>query len=348
MKTLLLQRQGSVLRCVGGQFRVELSGEVIGLYPADLVEEVIVCGGVSVTTPALRDLMTRNASLHVLTLGGRHVGAAGAGLRGNVALLRAQVRATDDPHRCLSLAHDILHGKLRNARATLQRYRRTQSTPAHDRAIARHDQAIASLAAGTDAAALLGLEGGAASAYFEALRLTLPGVWAATFLGRERRPPPDPVNALLSFGYALLFTHVLSDCLRTGLHPAMGVYHLPHGARPTLALDLMEEHRAPLVDRLVVQLLSRRVLTPAMFEAYTQMPDFSSARLPPASPSRGVRLTAEGRSLFLRAFADRLQVPVKSARGAGSASYRELISQQVRAFAAALRTGDAYRSAFMK
>lgn len=330
MKTLLVSRQGSVIRAVGGQFRVESAGEVIATYPADLVEEVVILGGVSVTTPALRDLMARGGTLHVLTLGGRHLGAAGAGLRGQVALLRAQVHVSDDPARTLTLARQVIHGKLRNSRATLQRYRRAQATVLHTEAVESHDQALDALPTVQSLDTLLGVEGIAARSYFQAFRATLPAVWQdgpLGFHGRARRPAPDPTNALLSFGYALLRAHVLSDLLRTGLHPAMGVLHAGHGARPALALDLMEEHRAPLVDRLVFRLLNRRELVPLHFQDWNGTP----------------RLTAEGRSLFLTAFAARIEQPVS-----GVATYRDLIARQVKRYAEAVRDGTDYRSAFLK
>lgn len=284
MSTLYLHRQGSVLRSVNGSFLVVYRDETVATHPADLISEVLVLGGVSVTTPALRDLMERGGTLHVLTLGGRHVGFAGSGARGHARLLRAQVHATGDPDRQRHLARNLLRGKLRNARA--------------------------------------------------ALRATLGSPWQVHFTGRNRRPPPDPVNALLSFGYALLLGHLLTDLHRVGLHPAMGVLHVEHGARPALALDLMEEHRPALVDRLVVTALHRRLFTPEMFS--------------PVLDGRGVHLNTEGRRVFLALFAERIGTPVVGHVSRAAPSYRDLLTRQVRAFAHAVQTGDDYQPAFMK
>ena len=160
--------------------------------------------------------------------------------------------------------------------------------------------------------------------------MSLPAHWQdgpLGFKGRARRPSPDPVNALLSFGYALLRTHVLTDIIRTGLHPAIGVLHVEHGARPALALDLMEEHRAPLVDRLVVRLLNRRELLPVHFEDRHGTP----------------YLNTTGRGIFLAAFAERVGQPVSAA-----GTYRDLIGKQVRHYAEAIRNGTDYRPAFLK
>lgn len=335
MSTLYLHRQGSVLRSVNGAFLVQHSGDTVATHPADLISEVLILGGVSVTTPALRDLMERGGTLHVLTLGGRHVGLAASGARGRTRLLRAQVHATGDPARQLSLARDVLRGKVRNARAALQRYRRVQDTPAHAQAMAAHEQILAELPGLPDHAALLGAEGYAASTYFTALRATLGAPWQATFTGRARRPPPDPVNALLSFGYALLLGHLLTDLHRVGLHPAMGVLHAEHGTRPALALDLMEEHRPALVDRLVVTALHRRLFTPDMFG-------------PAWADGGGVHLNAEGRRVFLTLFAERIGTPVVGEVSRAAPSYRDLLTRQVRAFASAVQDGEAYRPAFMK
>lgn len=334
MSTLYLHRQGSVLRSVNGSFMVVYRDETVATHPADLISEVLVLGGVSVTTPALRDLMERGGTLHVLTLGGRHVGFAGSGARGHARLLRAQVHATGDPDRQRHLARNLLRGKLRNARAALQRYRRVQDTGAHTHALAVHEQLLLELPGLPDHAALLGAEGHAASTYFAALRATLGSPWQVHFTGRNRRPPPDPVNALLSFGYALLLGHLLTDLHRVGLHPAMGVLHVEHGARPALALDLMEEHRPALVDRLVVTALHRRLFTPEMFS--------------PVLDGRGVHLNTEGRRVFLALFAERIGTPVVGHVSRAAPSYRDLLTRQVRAFAHAVQTGDDYQPAFMK
>ena len=340
MKTLIVQRQGSVVRSLAGQFRVEVNGDLVAAYPADLVEEILVLGGVSLTTPALRDVLARRGSVHLLTLGGQHLGMVTPGLRGYADLVRQQVRATDDAERTLALAKNVITGKFRNSRATLQRWSRGNPTFGFERAITAQEEALRLLPLVRSSAELLGLEGQAAAEYFVALRDALPPVWMSgsyPFTTRQRRPPPDPINALLSLGYSLLLAHVLTDIQRTGLHPAIGVYHVSHGTRPALALDLMEEHRPALVDRFVVQLLTRRVITPAMFEV-------SAGFSGPA----GIRLNAEGRALFLRAFSERLATPVRSKGNLEHASYRDLITRQVRAFATAIREDKPYQPAFFR
>ncbi|WP_188963469.1 CRISPR-associated endonuclease Cas1 [Deinococcus aquiradiocola] len=316
-----MQRQGTVLGVLGGTLRLTLHGEELARFPADLVEEVLLFGGVSVTTPALRDLLSRGAALHYLTMGGRHLGSLHAGLEGHAGLLRAQVNA-ERPDLQWPQARAVLHAKLHNTRAVLRRWQTRQPHPALAHAVQAHTDTLSALDTPDPLAppTLLGLEGTAAATYFAALAATLPAAWG--FHGRARRPPPDPVNALLSFGYSVLHAAVLSDIQRVGLHPGFAVLHAPHGRRPVLALDLMEPHRAALVDRTVLACINRHLLNTSHFEA----------------SSEGVRLNADGRRRFLTELNARLSAPV----GRTGPTYRDLLTRNVRRYAEAVRAGRVY------
>ena len=322
MKTVLLQRQGSVLGVLAGTLRMTLHGEEVARFPADLVEEVLLFGGVSVTTPALRDLLARGAALHYLTLGGRHLGSLHGGLEGHAGLLRAQVMA-ERPDLQWPQARALLHAKLHNTRSVLRRWQTRSPHPALAQATGAHTDTLQALETTEPLApaTLLGLEGAAAASYFAALAAVLPVEWG--FQGRRRRPPPDPVNALLSFGYSVLCAAVLTDLQRVGLHPGFAVLHAPHGRRPVLALDLMEPHRAALVDRTVLSCVNRRLLNPDHFE----------------DSSESLRLTADGRKRFLNELNARLTAPV----GRSGLSYRELLTRSVRRYAECVRAGRVYQ-----
>jgi len=191
---------------------------------------------------------------------------------GNILLRQAQHRAADDAVASLRLARAAVAGKLRNSRQNLLRGAR-ESTEPEERTLlaqtARHlGNQIRKLPSVADGDSLRGFEGDGARAYFDALPLLIkPAVRSMfRFAGRNRRPPRDRVNALLSFLYAL----VLSDCRAAleavGLDPQLGFLHAVRPGRPALALDLLEEFRAPLADRLALTLINRGQLRAGDFD----------------------------------------------------------------------------------
>lgn len=193
-------------------------------------------------------------------------------VNGNILLRQAQFRAAEEPARSLALARYSVAGKLRNSRQSLVRGARETNDPAERDSLvqaARHiGNQIRKLPAVADADALRGFEGEVASTYFEALPLLMKRGQRELFpfSTRNRRPPRDRFNALLSFLYAL----VLADCragLETvGLDPQLGFLHAVRPGRPALALDLLEEFRAPLCDRLALTLVNRGQVQPKDFD----------------------------------------------------------------------------------
>ena len=323
MNTVSVQRQGAVIGVRQGTLRVTVHAEEIASFPLELVQELLLHGGVTVTTPALRALLEQRAALHILTRAGRHIGSLQPSLGSHADLLRAQVHAENPPIQ-LAQAHRLLHAKFQNSATVLRRFARRQPLAAVSAALQEQHTAM-KLLPGATADQLLGLEGQAAAAYFQALVALIPAEWF--FQGRNRRPPQDPANVLLSFGYTLLFQHILTDLQRVGLHPAFGFLHRPHGRRPTLALDLMEPHRAPLVDRAVLACINRRLLSPEDFSD-----DTGALRLAPA-----------GREAFLKEFARRLDAPLGQ-----NFSYRQFMTRGVRRYAEALRAGRIYEPDLLK
>lgn len=191
---------------------------------------------------------------------------------GNILLRQAQFRAAEDITQALILARAVLAGKLRNSRQVLMRGARESDEADEKEALVHAARLIANqvrkLPAGSDLDTLRGLEGDVARLYFENLpKVMKPQVRADfPFDARSRRPPRDRFNALISFLYAL----VLSDCRAAleavGLDPQLGFLHAVRPGRPALALDLLEEFRAPLADRLALTLVNRGQLTSGDFD----------------------------------------------------------------------------------
>jgi CRISPR-associated protein Cas1 len=207
-----------------------------------------------------------------LTEHGRYLARVEPPVHGNVLLRRQQFRLSDQPSACLAVARPIIAAKIQNARNLLLRAAResedaTVTKPL--RAAAQHMAAVlTSLPTVASLDAARGVEGETARTYFSAFNHMIRQ--QADFFcmrGRNRRPPRDPVNSLLSFVYALV-RHDCAGALQTvGLDPAVGFLHADRPGRPSLALDLMEEFRSLIADRLVLSLINRRQVNPKGFHA---------------------------------------------------------------------------------
>ena len=190
---------------------------------------------------------------------------------GNVLLRRTQYRKSDDEAASCAIAANMVAAKIANCRAVLLRASRESSQDEHKQALDavtnRMAQMIDEARKAVSLDRLRGIEGDAANHYFSVFSrlVNLPGD-EFRFVGRSRRPPMDRVNALLSFLYSMLAHDTRSACEATGLDAAVGFLHRDRPGRPGLALDLMEEFRPFIVDRLVLSLINRRQVTPDGFE----------------------------------------------------------------------------------
>lgn len=245
--------------------RVTKSGEVLVVeteagkteVPLGDVSELVLHGPISLTTPALGALLREEVPVTYASTGGWVLGHTVSTGHRNVALRIAQYRTAFDERRCLALARSLVAAKIRNSRVFLRRNFKAGDEAERDAAL----EAMARLAdravhAPTEAE-LLGIEGEAAARYFR-LFGTMFGETARDFPEfafdkRTRRPPADPVNAMLSFGYALLTRTWLTVLSAVGFDPYLGFYHKPRFGRPALALDMMEPFRPILADSAVIQ-----------------------------------------------------------------------------------------------
>lgn len=259
----------------------------------------IVCFGHAMMSPALMGhCAAQGLSVSFLSMHGRFLARVEGPVSGNVLLRREQYRRSDNPLACAVLVRHLLVGKIHNQRSVLRRALRDHSDGYADEACEQLEQAQRSLGhildrllREDDVDTLRGLEGDAARRYFAVfdllVRVTEPEF---RFAGRNRRPPRDRVNALLSLLYTLL-THDCRSALETsGLDPAVGFLHRDRPGRPSLALDLAEEFRPVLADRLALSLINRRQLA---------IKDFTVAE------SGAVTLTDEARKRVLVAYQER-------------------------------------------
>jgi CRISP-associated protein Cas1 len=309
--------------------RVTKSGEVLVVetekskseVPLGDVSELVLHGPISLTTSALGALLREEIPVTYASTGGWVLGHTVSTGHRNVAIRIAQYRAAFDERRCLAFARSLVAAKIKNSRVFLRR-----NTKAGD--AAERDAALEALSRLADCAAhapnepeLLGIEGEAAARYFR-LFSTMFGEAARDFPEfafdkRTRRPPADPVNAMLSLGYALLSRTWLTVLTAVGFDPYLGFYHKPRFGRPALALDLMEPFRSVLADSTVIQAVNNGEVKPDGFIA-----------LGPA-----VNLKAHARRAFIAAYERRLDQEVTHPVFGYRVSVRRLLEVQARLLA---------------
>ena len=271
IKTLYVTTQGAMLRLDHDTVRVVVDDETRARLPLVRLQAIVVFGRVTVTTPLIHRCAEDGRGMVWLTRHGRFRARLTGGTLGNVLLRQAQHEALGDPDRTLALARQCVAGKVQNARTLTLRAAR-DSTGTEDeaelRSVAEHlASRLSEIRDASDLDVLRGLEGIAARAYFRGFeRMVRVNRVAFTPNGRTRRPPRDRTNSLLSFCYALLRAECEAALEGVGLDPQVGYLHALRPGRPALALDLMEELRPALADRLVLRLINRRQIRSDHFD----------------------------------------------------------------------------------
>ena len=284
LNTLYATTAGSSLHLDGDALRVfhpERPGR--HLIPLVRLDHIVAWNGVDLSDDLLHRCAADGRSVTWVTRNGRFLARTSGPQTGNPLLRLAQFRAYERVEHRICIARAIVAGKLHNYRQLLLRSARdaTGDRQTRLRDIAeRHAVALTDLGEATALPEVLGIEGRAARDYFQGLELLAPG----TMAGRTRRPPLDPVNCLLSFGYGMLRVAVHGALEQVGLDPYLGYLHGIRSGKPALALDLMEEFRSLLVDRLVLTLVNREQLKGTHTETL---------------PGGAVQLTDDGRRFFL-------------------------------------------------
>ena len=263
LNTLYVQTQGMYLRREGETVVAEKDGEVKLRLPIHTLQGIVAFGNV-MTSPFLLGLCAeRGVSVSFLTEPGRFLARVQGPVSGNVLLRLAQTRTYEDKSRKGDVARSFVIGKVMNARNVLQRRMRDHGeTPSLREANERMLDVIRRLRdSESDAARVRGLEGEAGAVYFGVFNeLLLAGKENFAITSRNRRPPMDPTNALLSYLYTLLAHDCRGALEGVGLDPQIGYLHEVRPGRPSLALDLMEEFRAVFADRVALSLVNLRQL----------------------------------------------------------------------------------------
>lgn len=303
----------------GEELEISIDDEKVQTARLVDVSQVVVMGNVYITTPCLQDLMKREIPVSWHSYGGWFVGhTVGTGHK-NVELRTAQYRASFDDKRCLAIARNLVRAKIQNSRT--QARRNWRSDEASDALLDAMKNLADKAQRATDLQQLLGIEGGAAALYFGAFDKLIKKPddskqMSFDFNTRNRRPPTDPVNALLSFAYAMLTRAWTINLSAVGLDPYRGFYHQPRYGRPALALDLMEPFRPIIADSTVLQVINNGEVRPT---------DFVSA-------AGSVNLNEGGRKRFIAAFERRLSQEITHPLFGYKVDYRRLFEIQARLF----------------
>jgi CRISP-associated protein Cas1 len=293
--------------------------EILIDVPMIKVEGVVAVGRATVSPAAIAELLDRNIPLSFLTTTGRYLGRLEPEVTKNIFVRRAQWAAAGRvDETTIAASHVVqgfIRGKLKNCRNGLLRSRREGNSTELDGAIQKLEQAIEPINRTQAIDSLRGLEGAGSAAYFSSFGSLLLNS-DFTFKTRNRRPPVDPVNALLSLGYALLRHDVQSALNIVGFDPYLGYLHTVRYGRPSLALDLMEEFRPVVVDAVVLTAINRGYVTLESFET--------------EPVSGAVSLTRDGLKAFLRLYEQKKQSKFKHPVMRRQCTYQEAFELQAR------------------
>jgi CRISPR-associated protein Cas1 len=323
LNTLYLQEQGSIMRKDGERFSIEKEGAVVNEVITRRIEQVVVFGNVALTTPVMQYCLRNEIPVTFLSQHGSYFGRLEATMADNAEMQRFQfLRSIDEPF-ALETARAIVVAKISNSRAMIRR--RKAAVQGGDAGVqgrmGSNLDLMADLArkaeACEDIEVLRGLEGKASALYFECygmfFRRDLP--FHTSSFQRVRRPPTDPVNSLLSFGYSMLHTNVFSMIRLSGMNPYIGFLHAERKGNPSLVSDLVEEFRT-VIDSLVLYTLNRGLL---------QERDFYYRKDQP-----GCFLSNDARKKFIGIFESRMWQESRDGYTGQTLNFRRQIEKQVR------------------
>lgn len=311
-RTLYIQEQGSILAREDERLIVKKEGNTLLEVPAAKIDQIFIFGNCTVTTPAMTYCLKEEIPIILLSSRGNYYGIIDSPLSENVSLHRQQFTRAADAEFSLQTAKVVVTAKLHNCRLLLQRHQRRKHIPLVATVIDHLGELSVRLQHAATREEVNGYEGAGAAQYFAALgQLVDP---AFRFTNRTRQPPTDPVNSLLSFGYTLLFYNLYGLIVARGLHPYVGHLHLMRDRHPSLASDLIEEFRAPIVDSLVLTLINTKTLTPTDFTRLVDGPCL---------------LKDTARKTFIRAFEQKMATQITHPHTGLVVDYRRCLDLQV-------------------
>jgi CRISPR-associated protein Cas1 len=310
-EVLVVQKPGAQIGQRGDQLLVSVKGEEVRKIPGQQVRAIYCYGAVQMTAQAVETCLDLGIDVSYFSPAGRFIGLLRGLPASGVDARRGQYRLFELPGVRLQLAREVIRAKIHNQRVMLMR-----NGDVPDRVLKLMVNFRDATESAREMTELLGIEGNAAALYFEQFETMLKQRedWKFDWRGRNRRPPRDPVNALLSLGYSMLAKELTGVCHSVGLDPFLGFMHQPRYGRPALALDLMEEFRPLLADSVAISLINRGELGPEDF----------------IKSANGTFLNDRGRKAFWEAWFRRCDTEVSHPEFEYKMAYRRMLEVQAR------------------
>lgn len=329
---LYLTEQGSILRKKGDRLIVDKEKQVLLEVECHKIDAVLIFGNVQFTTQAVHELFQHGIELAILTKTGKLIGQITSPTTKNIELRMEQFRKYGDDTFRLRFARNVVKGKIRNCLQTLRYFSYNHPEIDLNMETEALESAEASVLQQTTIGGLCGLEGMAARHYFNGLGKMILGEFR--FVGRKKYPAPDPVNALLSLGYTLIFNEISSLLDGMGFDPYLGYYHKLEYGRPSLASDLLEEFRAPVADRLALRVVNNRILKPEDF--YNK------------SKGEGVHLKREAMKKYFAEYEDFVMKEFIHSETKEKTCFRKCFRIQIEKLASCIRDDKEYQPFYLE
>ncbi|KYC38649.1 CRISPR-associated protein Cas1 [Scytonema hofmannii PCC 7110] len=329
MAAIYLIEQGTSIYKDHQRFIIHVSEKPKLEIPIREVEQIMIFGNIQLSTPVINACLHEKIAVLFLNQSGQYHGHLASEESTNLDNHLVQMERRNHDEFQFHVSKAVVYGKLINSKQLLIRFNRKRKIAAVEKAIYGISQDIDSLDLVDDLDSLRGYEGITAARYFPAFGelITNPNF---EFSLRNRQPPTDPINSLLSFGYTLLFNNVMSFIIAEGLSPYIGNFHYGERQKPYLAFDLMEEFRSVIVDSLVLKIINNFVFKTQDFDVL--------------SSTGGVYLNQSSRRVFLKQFETRMNEETSHPDLQSQVTYRHAIQLQVRRYKRCLLSGTPYEA----
>ncbi|XWK89475.1 MAG: CRISPR-associated endonuclease Cas1 [Phormidium sp.] len=314
MKTLYVSQQGCYVSLRQENFIVKKSDAILAQVQIPFLEQILIFGKSQLTTQVIRTCLQRNIPIAYLSRMGYCYGRVMAIERGYRQLARYQQQLSKVER--MIIARAVVHAKLKNSRVLLRRQKKRIDSPLLERVIDSLDYLALQAKKADTIERLMGFEGAGAAQYFSALAECFTANSDFVFTERTRHPPGNPVNAMLSFGYQILWNHLLALIEIQGLDPYQACLHQTSDRHAALASDLVEEFRAPFIDSLVLWLINSKVMNAKQDFVYQ---------------NGGCYLNDVGRTKYLKFFIQRMDELITTSTGEPEPKWH-ILNQQVKAF----------------
>lgn len=315
MGTIYVTQEDAFIAKVDERLNVKFDKQTILDVPLIKVDGLVVMGRATISPAAISELINHKIPLTFLTVNGKYIARLEPEMSKNIVLRNAQWKAAGESPQAIHVTQGFVRGKLKNYRYALLQIQRSHPDVDVSKNLLQLKNTLASLEKATTIDSIRGYEGAGSAAYFGCFNQFIR-VDNFSFNTRNRRPPVDPVNSLLSLGYSLLRHDIQGALNIVGFDPYLGYLHVERYGRPSLALDLMEEFRPLVVDAVVLNAINRKILKPS---------DFITEPV-----SNAVSLTREGLHSFLKLYQEKKLIKFKHPVLGIQKSYQETFEIQAR------------------